>query len=40
VKGRRLKDLGLDEGGGNIRMDIRQIGWEVVDWIHLAQDRD
>jgi len=24
----------------NIRMDIRKIGWEGVDWIHLAQDRD
>jgi hypothetical protein len=23
----------------NIRMDLREIGWEVVDWIHLAQDR-
>jgi hypothetical protein len=23
-----------------IRMDIREIGWEDVDWIHLAQDRD
>jgi hypothetical protein len=22
----------------NIRMDLREIGWEVVDWIHLAQD--
>jgi hypothetical protein len=21
-------------------MDIREIGWEVVDWMHLAQDRD
>jgi hypothetical protein len=21
-------------------MDLREIGWEVVDWIHLAQDRD
>jgi hypothetical protein len=21
----------------NIRMDIREIGWEGVDWIHLAQ---
>jgi hypothetical protein len=21
-----------------IRMDIRKIGWEVVDWLHLAQD--
>jgi hypothetical protein len=21
-------------------MDIREIGWEGVDWIHLAQDMD
>jgi hypothetical protein len=28
---RRLED--------NIRMDLREIGWEV-DWIHLARDRD
>jgi hypothetical protein len=24
----------------NIRMDLREIGWEIVDWMHLAQDRD
>jgi hypothetical protein len=24
----------------NIRMDLREIGWEYVNWIHLAQDRD
>jgi hypothetical protein len=23
----------------NIRMDIRELGWEGVNWIHLAQDR-
>jgi hypothetical protein len=23
-----------------IRMDLREIGWESVDWIQLAQDRD
>jgi hypothetical protein len=23
----------------NIRMDLRDIGCEEVDWIHLAQDR-
>jgi hypothetical protein len=23
-----------------IRMDIREIGWEGVDWMHLAQDRE
>jgi hypothetical protein len=21
-------------------MDLRKIGWEIVDWIHLAQDTD
>jgi len=21
-------------------MDLKNIGWEVVDWINLAQDRD
>jgi hypothetical protein len=24
----------------NIRMDLREIEWEGVAWIHLAQDRD
>jgi hypothetical protein len=24
----------------NIRMDLREIGWEGVDWIHLAEDRN
>jgi hypothetical protein len=24
----------------NIRMDFREIGWEGVEWIHLAQDRE
>jgi hypothetical protein len=23
----------------NIRMDLREMGWEDVDWMHLAQDR-
>jgi hypothetical protein len=27
-------------GEDNIRMDLRKIGWEDVDWIHLAQDRE
>jgi hypothetical protein len=21
-------------------MNFREVGWEVVDWIHLAQERD
>jgi hypothetical protein len=24
----------------NIRMDLGEIGWEAVDWIHLVQDSD
>jgi hypothetical protein len=24
----------------NIKMDVDEIGYEGVDWIHLAQDRD
>jgi hypothetical protein len=24
--------------GNNIRFDLREIGWEGADWIHLAQD--
>jgi hypothetical protein len=24
----------------NIRMNLREVGWEGVDWIYLAQDRD
>jgi hypothetical protein len=24
----------------SIRIDLRESGWGVVDWIHLAQDRD
>jgi hypothetical protein len=26
--------------GYNIRMDLKKIGWEGVDWIHLSQDRN
>jgi len=29
--GRRWED--------NIRMGLREVAWEVVDWLHLAQDR-
>jgi hypothetical protein len=24
----------------NIKMDLREIGWCVMDWVDLAQDRD
>jgi hypothetical protein len=24
----------------NIKMDLKEIGWDGVVWIHMAQDRD
>jgi len=24
----------------NFKLDLMEVGWEGVDWIHLAQDRD
>jgi hypothetical protein len=24
----------------NIKMDLREIGWDALDWIDLAQDRN
>jgi hypothetical protein len=24
----------------NIKMDLREIGWDVMDWIDVAEDRD
>jgi hypothetical protein len=32
------EDLGVD--GDNIKMNLREIGWEGVNWIHVAQDRE
>jgi hypothetical protein len=29
-----------DQGVDGIRMGLREIGWEGVKWIQLAQDRD
>jgi alpha-glucosidase (family GH31 glycosyl hydrolase) len=34
------KDHLEQQGVDGIKMDLREIGWGVVDWIHLAQDRD
>jgi hypothetical protein len=25
---------------GNIKVDLREIGWDGMEWIDLAQDRD
>jgi hypothetical protein len=38
LKGRcHFGDLGVD--ADNIKMDVKDFGWEGVDWIHLDQDR-
>jgi hypothetical protein len=30
----------MDMRFGNIKMDLGEIGWDEVDWIDVAQDRD
>jgi hypothetical protein len=25
---------------GNIKIDLREVGWDDMDWIDMAQDRD
>jgi len=38
LKGRdHLEDLGVD--GKIVLVDLREIGWEGVNWMHRAQDR-
>jgi len=39
-KGKRSRGRHRRRWEDNIRMDLREIGWEVVDWIHLAQGMD
>ena len=45
-KGAHVVLLGKPEGkagcrlGYNIKMGLREIGWEGVDWIDMAQDSD
>jgi hypothetical protein len=34
------RDQSLDIDVGERIMDLREIRWEVVDWMHLVQDRD
>jgi hypothetical protein len=36
------RPLGRPRNGwdDNIRMELRERGWEGVDWTHLAQERD
>jgi hypothetical protein len=40
TKGKRQLGRPRRRCANNIRMDLRKIGWEFVDWMHLTQDRD
>jgi hypothetical protein len=39
-KGKRLLRRPRHRWVGNIKMDLREMGWDGMDWIDLAQDRD
>jgi hypothetical protein len=39
-EGKRLLGRPRRRWEDNIRMDLRETGWEGVDWIHLSQVRD
>ena len=39
-KGRNLFVKPNNRGEDNTEMDLKEIEWEVVDWINLAQDKD
>jgi len=39
-KGKRTLGRLRRRWGGNIRRDLREKGWEGVDWIHMTQDSD
>jgi hypothetical protein len=39
-EGKRPLGIPRHRWEGNIRVDLREIGWGGVDWICLAQDRD
>jgi hypothetical protein len=40
LEGKRTRRRPESRWENNIRMDLRKIRWECVDWIHLAQDKD
>jgi hypothetical protein len=39
-EGKMLLGRSRNRWEGKIRMDLREIGWEGVDWLHVAQNRD
>jgi hypothetical protein len=38
--GKRLPGRPRRRWDDNIKMDLREIGLDIMEWIHLAQDRD
>jgi hypothetical protein len=39
-EGKRLHGRPRHRWEDNIKMDLREVEWEGLDWIHLSQDRD
>jgi hypothetical protein len=39
-EGKRPLGRSRHKGVDNIKMDLREIGWGVMNWIDLTQDRD
>jgi hypothetical protein len=39
-EGKRPLGRGRRRWVDNIKMDLREIGWDCVGWIDMAQDRD
>jgi len=39
-EGKRPRGRPRSRWEDNIRMDLREIGWDDVDWIRVAQNRD
>ena len=39
-EGKRLLGRPRHRWEVTIKLDLKEIGWEDMDWIHLAEDRD
>jgi hypothetical protein len=37
LKGNRLLERSTPRSEDNIKMDLREIGWVIVDWINLSR---
>jgi hypothetical protein len=39
-EGKRLRGRPRHRREDNIRLDLTEIGWKYLDWMHMAQDKD